>query len=542
MSSFTLPAHGGPDAFDREGVLNGKPSITYQEAGEQLDRAGFEWGAALGAPATVTYAFRADLPDPAPAGVAGFTPFTPEQMAYAQLSLEAWSDVANITFVRQGAGTSGAGAYSDDAQILFGGATSLSSQESGVTIPGPNTRSGTPQSIYVNDTETSSTLTPGGFGAHTLTHEIGHSIGLSHPGFYNASDGAAPTYANDALYAEDDSQYSDMSYFNATYTGAYLLNNRPEAPQMDDISAAQRLYGANMTTRTGDDVYGFHSNTDRPWYSLTDPSQTFAATIWDAGGHDTLDFSLYAQDQFLDLREGAFSNVGGGIGNLAIYPGVAIEDAIAGAGNDVVLGNVFANTVLGLGGADSLIGGGGADTLFGNAGNDVIFPGFADPASGMTTTGVAAYGGQGDDVIDARATNAPNLLSGDIGNDTIFSGAGFETVLGGQGDDSLVGGSAAGAGSLQLLFGNQGADTLSYAGGGSVELFGGQDDDVLSVSTSGQGQTHLLFGNLGDDTLTATGGYNSLYGGQGNDVVSVAADGAGHNYLSGDLGADTLTT
>src|SRR5690606_16634542 len=172
------------------------------------------------------------------------------------------------------------------------------------------------------------------YGRQVLTHEIGHAIGLRHPGDYNAGEGT-PSYS-DADYYEDSRQYTVMSYWSETNTGANFGGSSAAAPLLDDIAAIQLLYGVNLTTRTGDTTYGFNSNTDRDFYTAADASRPLIFAVWDAGGFDTLDFSGYVQNQLIDLRQGAFSNVGGLTGNVAIAEGAVIERAIGGSGNDVM--------------------------------------------------------------------------------------------------------------------------------------------------------------------------------------------------------------
>ena len=99
-----------------------------------------------------------------------------------------------------------------------------------------------------------------------------------------------------------------------------------------DILAIQYIYGANMTTRTGDDVY-----------KLSTSEQLRA--IWDAGGIDTLDASNQTLGATIDLDDGAFSsigrrNVGGSAqNNVAIAYGAIIENATGGSGGDKIFGN-----------------------------------------------------------------------------------------------------------------------------------------------------------------------------------------------------------
>src|SRR3954469_15765152 len=164
-----------------------------------------------------------------------------------------------------------------------------------------------------------------------------------------------------------------MSYFGEGNTGAGYQGLYAAAPQLDDIRAAQIEYGANMTTRTGDTVYGFNSNADRPWFTLTNSGEKLVFAVWDAGGIDTFDFSGYFNNQTIDLRAGFFSNVGGLTGNVAVAQGVTIEDALGGAGSDVIHGNAAANRIFGGSGSDTVDGGtGGANYLRGDDGNDLI--------------------------------------------------------------------------------------------------------------------------------------------------------------------------
>ena len=81
-------------------------------------------------------------------------------------------------------------------------------------------------------------------------------------------------------------------------------------PLIHDIAAAQRIYGADMTTRTGDTVYGFNSNAGRDAFDFV---KTPAADrpIWDAGGIDTIDTSGFATTQHDRPSGRSLSSIGG---------------------------------------------------------------------------------------------------------------------------------------------------------------------------------------------------------------------------------------
>lgn len=407
---------------------NGKPSLTTEEAGVQIGRPNLTWGdtPALGDAATVTYAFRSTIAE-MPNGTEGFARFDAAQIAQAEAALQSWSDVANLTFQRVGTGTSGPAAFSNKADILFSNYTAGAPDAAAFAYYPGRALGG---DVFVNVAlESNAAPAATNYGRLTLVHEIGHAIGLAHPGDYDAGAGA-PSYALDAAYFEDSRQYSVMSYWSETNTGASHGGVYASAPLLDDIAALQRLYGANSQTRTGNDTYGFHSNTGRDASSASDAASRLVFSVWDAGGTDTFDFSLYRQNQRIDLNEGAFSDVGGLRGNVSIAQGVVIENALGGFGDDVVRGNDAGNVLHGRYGDDTLIGGGGADDLYGGTGADTFrYEALSDSAPGARDR---IFGFQsGEDRIDLSAMLAdPRFAAGpDLLFVDAFTGAGREATM-----------------------------------------------------------------------------------------------------------------
>jgi len=536
--SNTDPLSFAPDALVRGGPRTAadgvaKTSITTGGAANHIS--GPSWNGDYGQPLTITYAYRSSGAVPADSGVSGFTRFTADQIVAGDRAFLAWSDVANVHFQRADDGNG----YSNNATILLGDYnTNLYSGFTYLpeTTADARTAASVDGDVWIDFTRSYNAFpTLDNHGAEVLIHEIGHSLGLNHPGTYDASDGSPPTYDASAEYYEDTIQYSVMSYFAAEQTGAHFGGRYSAIPLLDDITSIQRLYGPNMTAFAGDTVYGFNSNTGRDWFSLSPTSAAPIFAIWDAGGNDTLDFSGFGEAQKIDLRAGDFSDVGGLTGNVAIAYGVTIENAVGGSGNDDLIGNQEANVLTGGAGADTLSGEGGNDTLQGGAGNDQL-----DGGSGSDLID----GGDGDDHILGSPGIGP--AGSAVESDYYMGGAGADTITGGPGNDHIYGnernttvGSADGADNLSggdgndYIHGNAGADTID-GGAGNDNLYGGADADMIS---GGAGNDHLQ-GNKGADQLSGGAGNDTLRGGADNDTLD---GGDGDDRLQGDGGLDRLT-
>ena len=349
------------------------PSVwTYDQIGDQLIR-GY-WGG-------TSHRFNVS-----PGGqiTVNLTALTPEGQSLARGALATWTDVIGVRFV----------------EVATGGQIVFDDNEAGAHA----------DSMYSGSFITSSTVNVstqwlvdygtrvGGYAYQTYIHEIGHALGLGHAGNYNGN----ANYQSDALYANDSWATTVMSYFSQTensyFSGLGFDRNYLVTPMVADMVAMSMLYGLSTTTRTGDTVYGFNSNAGGVY--VASGALTFAYTIIDSGGTDTLDYSGYTVAQRIDLNPEAFSNIGGDRGNVAIARGTIIENAIGGSGADVIIGNSAANV---------LTGGAGIDTLTGGAGNDT-FRGTKSGFNGDTITDFSS--GDRIVIIDAALTSFSFSLSG----------------------------------------------------------------------------------------------------------------------------------
>ncbi|MDC9595649.1 serralysin family metalloprotease [Xenorhabdus anantnagensis] len=341
--------------------------VLADEAPDRLVRGDYQWSKKYINSGTLelSYHFLESEPSIMPwFKISDFSSFNEEQQEAAKLSLQSWSDVAKIKFTEVSNAnkaniTFGFFDHSDVGDYAF--ATLPQGQKTAYTWYNAKNHTFVDNDIDVN-----------GYARQTFTHEIGHALGLEHPADYDASDKIRPSYIKSAKYFEDSRAYTVMSYFGEKFTGQDFKYQYSSAPLLNDISAIQELYGANMETRKGDTVYGFNSNTDRDFMTATDANSKLVFSVWDAGGEDTFDFSGFTQNQRINLNEGAFSDVGGLKGNVSIARGVVIENAIGGSGDDILVGNSADNILKGGAGNDVIYGGLGGDHLWGGEGNDTF--------------------------------------------------------------------------------------------------------------------------------------------------------------------------
>ena len=273
--------------------------------------------------------------------------FSAPQKTAIRKALQAWQDVTSIVFKERASPTDGSITIKADP-ATSGGVSHLPSgyHPDMTTFIGTEGAADAPKS--------------GDYFLLTAVHELGHALGLGHPGDYGKS---VHSYA-DTPYQQDTRAHSVMSYWDESNQPGHDFERKQSAvPLKDDIAAVQKLYGANFNTRSTDTTYGFNSNTGNEYFSLESSNDKPIFSIWDGGGRDTLDFSGFFQDQNINLQAESYSDVGGLKGNVSIAKGVTVENARGGSGDDHIKGNQVGNRLMGGAGADMLTGGGGENVF-----------------------------------------------------------------------------------------------------------------------------------------------------------------------------------
>jgi Ca2+-binding RTX toxin-like protein len=501
----------------------------------------------------------------------GHQPMTDAQAALAREAFELWDDLIAINLTET--------TDWSDVDISFAYSSVTPGGESYAEVDDGEIGSA---EIWLNTSRhdvQEGTLNYGtGFG-NVYLHEIGHSLGLSHPGSYNHD----ATYA-EAVYAQDTNQFTVMSYFAAGADGSPADHGADPSnegkpfsaatPLLHDIAAIQAMYGADMTTRTGNTTYGFNSNAGRGAFDFTKNIHPVIA-IWDAGGNDTLDTSGFSNNQTIDLHvnlptemDPVFSSVGGLSLNVAIAYNVVIENAIGGSGDDVIKGNSAANRLEGRAGGDLLDGLAGADIMIGGQGDDeyrVDTVEHWDPVTHTYYFGrdqVIENPNEGDDRVASTVSYAlpdnveelrllvgglngygnsldnrlygfvgAERLEGFAGNDMLSGLAGADIMIGGQGDDEYH---------VDTVEHWDPATHTYYFGSDQVIENAGEGSDLV-ISTV----TYTLPENVERLTLDGFGSLQGTGNSLDNELIGNSATNrleglAGNDRLDGGMGADTM--
>ena len=568
-----LAAPGDGPAYGLSMTLGDRASFGHEMGGGVLTRPGASWATTTGTAVDVSWSIRASGNDPS--NDSPLIPVTAAQEAATAEALAQFAEISGLSFTRVAPGGT-----SNNAQMVFGHYSANDGAGAYAYYPYDPTIGANSGDVWYNDSVSDTSIPSGSYSAFAIIHEIGHAVGLAHPGDYNAAPGVSITYANNAQFIEDTHQYTVMSYFDEENT-TQSFSSYPDTLMLFDIAALHELYGANMATRATNTTYGFNSTAGGAYdfTTNTDP----ALCIWDGGGTDTLDLSGYTMGQTATLTSGMFSDVGGFAGNLSIAYGAVIENLIGGSAGDMLSGNTVGNRIEGLGGADTIFGGAGNDVLIGGDETQGAYTGpgtLVDPASTGNSTRATAlsldnlWGQQADPDIQS-ATEAPHVSISGTGAatakvysftttqadtqmlfDVDHAGPGFDSYLrlydaGGNqlafDDDSPTtdgaGGSTSGLDALLAFtiatagtyyiqieaFGSSPVPSnatyelqVSALNGGVVGTQGPAAGDVIA----GGADDDILFGGTGDDTLGGGSGNDQINGGLGADVMD-GGDGDG---------------
>lgn len=364
------------------------------------------------------------------------------------------------------------------------------------------------------------TLDPNTRARQVLMHELGHSLGLSHPhtSYVNGVATLSADYAATAglgfqelgfainsaadMYKE---YFTIMSYDDqvSILPGSNVIW-QAHTPMILDVIALQEAYGQGAgTSGSGNDTIAAGTAGYR--------------TYFDTGGVDTIDMSAY--------MEGAYLNMGVVIAGAAHLVGVGMsvydaqntilnggdpkhlrwfygefENAKGSSWSDVMVGNSMSNRIAGLEGDDAIFGvdgddwlegGAGDDTLDGGSGNDV-FDWSPDQRGGNDTL----KGGPGDDVYVLSSSGDVIVENALEGVDTVFVGFSYSLI-----GTSLENLRALGGLTSSVTFTGNSWGNVIEGGGGSDTLRGNEGDDYLR----GGGGSDTIEGGVGEDTIGFTG-------------------------------------
>jgi hypothetical protein len=251
---------------------------------------------------TLTYSFLQTMSASSPDG-RGFQPMSDTQKLAVKDALSYLSGLVNLTFEEA------TGAQVGHADINFGTNNQSLINTSGYANP-PNGSGDHAVYLMLDNSgrNPNTNFSEGSYGWQTLIHEIGHTLGLKHPGNYNATGGGS---AGPYLPKPTDTRrYTVMSYNNPTDSLQVIKNTSaqgvttftpqyvyPQTYMSYDIAALQFVYGVG----DGEGVSNYQVNEfSADWSGMQ--------TLW-LPTDGSVDASRTTRSNIIDLRAGAFSSI-----------------------------------------------------------------------------------------------------------------------------------------------------------------------------------------------------------------------------------------
>lgn len=410
-----------------------------------------------------------------------------------------------------------------------------------------------------------------GSGNDTITGNSGDNIIKSGSG----NDKLYGADGNDILYGEDGNDTFIGGLGNDTFYGG---DTSTDTSINDTADYSVSLFGvdANLTTGivTGnpstdgtDTLYGIENITGSSSADTIRGKVGVVNTLKGGAGNDTIyggldgdsidggtyintvDYSTESLAISIDLANSKANYTGSSVHDTL----VSIQNAVAGSGNDTLIGGI---------GVNSLYGGAGNDTLSGNMDGDYL-----DGDNGLNsgTADIADYSSNSVKVVDIYTQKIALSLS-DLSNATKYDTfANIEIIKTGSANDQFTLTGSSDSNHLSLD-GGTGNNTVDYGGlnignivvdlntvvGGysTVTVNSGAGDDYIANiknitgsqngdTITGDAATNVLRGNAGADKLDGGAGNDSLYGDAGNDTIVGTIDG-GVDYYDGGTENDTV--
>lgn len=314
--------------------------------------------------------------------------YTEQQRDLTREVLDNYEDAANVRFVEVDS--------SESANLSFI-KQDLGQVEGGGKILGqvdnfPNTiNSDQTINVYMDTQFFDQNSDPYSHQSQTLSHEVGHAMGLSHPD----GSGGNLNYNNDATI---------MSYHSGQVSNDE--NGNAMGPQGLDAQTLQQLYGESLAHR---DSNMHELNGEQQVRTIVEMESGNQDAGGGDGGIDVIRVTSN-QDAIVNLNQGA-EHVSQ-VGNSRAWVVGDIENAQTAGGNDIVYGNNLDNRISTSSGDDSIAGFGGDDSINGGTGNDLILGGDGNDIITMGAGNDEAYGGDGNDTyyIDHSDTGNKQII------------------------------------------------------------------------------------------------------------------------------------